>query len=69
MADINQFTRSKDRLVEMIHQLVTKKASDPETAKYIQSLETALRTLELKIAEYQAKLDAAQGSGLLDLSF
>ncbi len=68
MADLNQFQRSMDRINEMLHHLMHK-SGDPETAFYIQSLEKALETLELKREEYKRGLAANKGGALFDLSF
>jgi|GEM_PF-825514 len=68
MADLNQFQRSKDRINEILHYLMHK-TGDPETAFYIQSLETALKTIELKMEEYQQGLNANKNAGMFDLSF
>jgi hypothetical protein len=68
MADLNQFQRSMDRIKEMLHHLMHK-SGDPETAFYIQSLEKALKMLELKMEEYKLSLNANNGTSLFDLSF
>ena len=68
MADLNQFQRSKDRINEILHYLMHK-SGDPETAFYIQSLEKALKTIELKMEEYQRTMNANKGAGRFDLSF
>ena len=68
MADLNQFQRSMDRIKEMRHHLMHK-SGDPETAFYIQSLEKALKTLELKMEEYKLSLNANNGTPLFDFAF
>lgn len=69
MADINQFQRSRDRIIELLHNLTHKKADDPETLSYIRSLEMALKTLESKMEEYHLNLTKPADTGLFDLSF
>ena len=68
MADLNQFQRSMDRINEMLHYLMHT-PGDSETVFYIQSLEKALKTLELKKEEYKLSLNANKGVSLFDLSF
>ena len=68
MADLNQFQRSKDRINEILYYLMHK-TGDPETAFYIQSLERALKTIELKMEAYQLSLGENKGGGMFDLSF
>ncbi len=68
MADLNQFQRSKDRINEILHYLMHK-SGDPETAFYIQSLEKALKTIELKMEEYKQSMNENNGAGMFDLSF
>jgi len=68
MAELNQFQRSMDRINDILHHLMPK-SGDPETASYIQSLEMALRTLELKMEEYRQSLSANKGGSAFDLSF
>ena len=69
MADINQFQRSRDKIVELLQNLTAKKTDDPETASYINSLEIALKTLELKREAYMLTLNNSNKPGSLDLSF
>jgi hypothetical protein len=68
MADLNQFQRSMDRIKETLHYLMHT-SGDPETAFYIQSLETALKTLEQKMEEYKRSLNDNKGTSLFDFSF
>ncbi|HZY38185.1 MAG TPA: hypothetical protein VFE53_16125 [Mucilaginibacter sp.] len=68
MADLNQFQRSMDRIREMLHHLMHS-SGDPETAFYIQSLESALKTLEHRMEEYKLSLNAGRDLSLFDLSF
>jgi len=68
MADLNQFQRSMDRINEMLHHLMHS-PGDSETVFYIQSLEKALKTLELKMEEYKLILNANKSASLFDLSF
>jgi hypothetical protein len=68
MADLNQFQRSMDRIKETLHYLMHT-SGDPDTAFYIASLETALKTLEHKMEEYKQSLIANKGISSFDLSF
>jgi hypothetical protein len=52
MADLNQFLRSKERLCEMLNEVVHLKAADSKTIAYIQSIEHSIKILDEKIAEY-----------------
>ena len=56
MADMNQFLRSKERLVEMLHKLNSNKTWDVQTMAYIKQIEEAIRFLDFKVEEYMAGL-------------
>ena len=53
MADLNQFLRSKDRLTEILFCLNFKNTPDEKTVSYIEIIQTSIKTIDLKIAEFQ----------------
>jgi hypothetical protein len=52
MADINQFLRSKERLVEILHDLRHSKFPDANTLNCIIAHQDSIRILDEKIEEY-----------------
>jgi hypothetical protein len=55
MADLNQFQRSKDRLLEVLYHLTREDVMDSQTMSYIKVLEASINTLDLKIEEFKAR--------------
>jgi hypothetical protein len=51
MADLNQFQRSKERLVEIHCFLMAKQSPDEQTYSYIKTIEVSIKTLEQKIEQ------------------
>jgi hypothetical protein len=53
MADLIQFQRSRDRLMEILHQVIHKNIMNTQTAAYIKTLEMSIKTLDQKIEEFK----------------
>jgi hypothetical protein len=67
-ADLIQFQRSRDRLVEILYHVKTKGTADEETMSYVKTLEVSIGKLDRKIGEFklsrQIKNSASAGGFL-----
>jgi hypothetical protein len=55
MAELNQFQRSKDRLTEILYNLMCKSTIDEETSSYMRVIEVSIQTLDHKIEEFRCQ--------------
>ena len=55
MADLNKFHRSRERLAEILHQLMNKSVKDESTHLFIIDLKRSLMTLDHKMEEFERK--------------
>jgi hypothetical protein len=53
MGDLNQFKRSKERIKEVLAQLVHKNVKDEQTSVFIADLQSSIHKLETKIEEFR----------------
>ncbi|HEY8780773.1 MAG TPA: hypothetical protein VIM16_04090 [Mucilaginibacter sp.] len=55
MAELNQFQRSRDRLNEILYNLMGKGTIDEETSSYRKVIEVSIKTLDRKIEEFRSQ--------------
>ena len=54
-AELNQFQRSRDRLNEILYNLMGKGTIDEETSSYRKVIEVSIKTLDRKIEEFRSQ--------------
>jgi hypothetical protein len=55
MADLNKFHRSRERLIEILNNLMDKTFEDERTAVFINDLQKSIRILDHKLEEFKRK--------------
>jgi len=53
MGDLNQFQRSKERITEVLSNLMHKSIKDERTSMFIEDLQKSINKLENKMEEYK----------------
>jgi len=62
MGDLNQFKRSKARIVEILTYLMHKTIKDEQTDLFIADLQESIKTLDLKMEEFYFNTSAHKSS-------